>query len=803
MAEIKWTNVNDAGANAAMGNYLDAQKQFQYQIANIGKGLVDFTKTMDQGQKESNRKLIEDNTQLAINEMLQINDNVGYDAYKQSGAGLAENVLARFNGMVDLNKFNEARGKLEAGIYNRAQNIDNSRDYNQASREAQIKYQNARARGDLQGMEEARKELEKAGTSLGTANSIGESSFNAYKDARDHNYNVTKDSIAQQKEYSTALLNAEQAKQAYAQKVLEKANLNTGGDVKAVENDPLLKNDPELVALRQAASDAQNRVNILEASSNAFNEHMGINFRYGTSTGSNNSQQNVAEQVIQRGSEQSSQAQQGTVRQENKQQGQEVNTTQTKTTQQNPKSHRIMDEKGNLNTNGSVVKLIETTQNTEAQKQEHVKQTSLTYEHLNGNPRLTRAWEVLNKSGINGLSPDDKFQIVNARTQTLFKKYVQNSGKKFNKAEQEALMTQFRKQAEEDLALIASTQFTSQDASGNVTLASIGNSTDFDSAVSQVKATMLSTLLPKGDALEQSISLINRPKDLEDKDISKVFKDLDSVGNTKNDILRVLQSIGKKLDAKQGLIRGSWTPLGVPLYDGAFSNNILEPIQELMESNPELDFKEIAKSVLYAISSDGNAVDESDKQIYKHGFNNASNFLAQIKKNPETYSNLVKQSRQLEDNINKVFTNPNILNEIQMEAILDTKSKGQGSNKVTPENILNALDNMGFQFISQSERNPTSSKQAETAIDAWIQGIASKIPQDSYRTEEPVRTSSKHRVSEEERAKAKVLERSRKLNSVKDYIQKNPISEKDLAMLEDLMPFLSEKKQKEIMNLFK
>lgn len=803
MAEIKWTNVNDAGANTAMGNYLDAQKQFQYQIANVGQGLVDFTKTMDQGQKEANKKLIEDNTQLAINEMLQINDNVGYEAYKQSGAGLAENVLARFNGMVDLGKFNLARSNLESGIYNRAQNIDNSRDYSQESREAQMKYYNAQANGDLKGMEEARKILEKVGTSLGTAKSIGDSSYNVHKDTRDYNYNVSKDALAQQKEYSSAVLTAEQAKQAYAKKVLEKANLNTDGDVKAVETDPLLSNDPELVALRQAASDAQNRVNILEASGNAFNEHMGINFRYGTSSGSNNSQQNVAEQVIQRGSEQSSQTQQGTVRQENKQQGQEVNTTQTKTTQENPKSHRVMDKKGNLNTNGSVVKLIETTQNAEAKKKGDIEQTFLTYNHLNGNPRLTKAWENLNKSGIDGLSNDDRFQIVSARTQTFLKRYGENNFKKLNKAQQESLMAQLRKQAEEDLALIASTQFTSQDASGKVTLSSIGNSTDFDNAVSQAKATMLSTLLPKGDALEQSISLINRPKDLEDKDISKVFKDLDSAGNTKNDILRVLQSIGKKLDAKQGLIRGSWTPLGVPLYDGAFSNNILEPMQELMESNPELDFKEIAKSVLYAISSDGNAVDESDKQIYKHGFDDASNFLAQIKKNPEIYSNLVKQSRQLEDNINKVFTNPNILNEIQMEAILDTKSKGQGSNKVTPENILNALDNMGFQLISQSERNPTSSKQAETAIDAWIQGIASKLPQDSFKVQEPVRTSSKHQVSDEERTKAKVLERSRKLNSVKEYIKNNPISEKDLEMLEELMPYLPEKKQKEIMNLFK
>lgn len=229
MAEIKWTNVNDAGANAAMGNYLDAQKQFQYQVANIGKGLVDFTNTMDQGQKESNRKLIEDNTQLAINEMLQINDNAGYDAYRKSGAGIAENVLARFNGMVDLGKFNQARNDLEKNVYSRAQSTDNLRDYNPEARQLFAEYNKALSTGNVPEMQRIQERANQLGVSIKSMNDMGTTTRDTFKDERSNTYKVVDIQNSMYKEVQDANNQVAKAREAVAKAEADYIN-NLGGD---------------------------------------------------------------------------------------------------------------------------------------------------------------------------------------------------------------------------------------------------------------------------------------------------------------------------------------------------------------------------------------------------------------------------------------------------------------------------------------------------------------------------------------------------------------------------------------------
>lgn len=148
MAELKWTNVNDSGANSALSNYLTANRAFRGEIAGIGQNLSDFALTMQEGDAQNNRRIRDENTQAILNRMGRITSQEEYDKFIASGATDNQNLRSNLGWYVDMDKVNQAQDNLAQNVYNRALHLDTAKDYNGDVRVLDAKINDALARGD-------------------------------------------------------------------------------------------------------------------------------------------------------------------------------------------------------------------------------------------------------------------------------------------------------------------------------------------------------------------------------------------------------------------------------------------------------------------------------------------------------------------------------------------------------------------------------------------------------------------------------------------------------------------------------
>lgn len=148
MAELKWTNVNDSGANSALSNYLTANKAFRGEIAGIGQNLSDFALTMQEGDAQNNRRIRDENTQAILNRMGRITSQEDYEKFIASGATDNQNLRSNLGWYVDMDKVNQAQDNLAQNVYNRALHLDTAKDYNSDVRVLDAKINDALARGD-------------------------------------------------------------------------------------------------------------------------------------------------------------------------------------------------------------------------------------------------------------------------------------------------------------------------------------------------------------------------------------------------------------------------------------------------------------------------------------------------------------------------------------------------------------------------------------------------------------------------------------------------------------------------------
>lgn len=148
MAELKWTNVNDSGANAAFSNYLEANKSFRKSIMGIGDTLSDFTQTLKQGDAENNQRIRDEVTNSILNRANGIQSQEDMDKYLASGALDNDPLRQQYGWFVNMDKINEAKANLPKDVLNRATDVDASKAYNPEARQLQMQLNDAISRRD-------------------------------------------------------------------------------------------------------------------------------------------------------------------------------------------------------------------------------------------------------------------------------------------------------------------------------------------------------------------------------------------------------------------------------------------------------------------------------------------------------------------------------------------------------------------------------------------------------------------------------------------------------------------------------
>lgn len=148
MAELKWTNVNDSGANAAFSNYLEANKSFRKSIMGIGDTLSDFTNTLKQGDAENNQRIRDEVTNSILNRANGIQSQEDMDKYLASGALDNDPLRQQYGWFVNMDKINEAKANLPKDVLSRATDTDASKAYNQEARQLQMQLNDAISRRD-------------------------------------------------------------------------------------------------------------------------------------------------------------------------------------------------------------------------------------------------------------------------------------------------------------------------------------------------------------------------------------------------------------------------------------------------------------------------------------------------------------------------------------------------------------------------------------------------------------------------------------------------------------------------------
>nr|DAX35508.1 MAG TPA: hypothetical protein [Caudoviricetes sp.] len=148
MAELKWTNVNDSGANAAFSNYLEANKSFRKSIMGIGDTLSDFTQTLKQGDAENTQRIRDEVTNSILNRANGIQSQEDMDKYLASGALDNDPLRQQYGWFVNMDKINETKANLPKDVLSRATDTDASKAYNQEARQLQMQLNDAISRRD-------------------------------------------------------------------------------------------------------------------------------------------------------------------------------------------------------------------------------------------------------------------------------------------------------------------------------------------------------------------------------------------------------------------------------------------------------------------------------------------------------------------------------------------------------------------------------------------------------------------------------------------------------------------------------
>lgn len=148
MAELKWTNVNDSGANTAFSNYLEANKSFRKSIMGIGDTLSDFTQILKQGDAENNQRIRDDITNSILNRANGIQSQEDMDKYLASGALDNDPLRQQYGWFVNMDKINETKANLPKDVLSRATDTDASKAYNQEARQLQMQLNDAISRRD-------------------------------------------------------------------------------------------------------------------------------------------------------------------------------------------------------------------------------------------------------------------------------------------------------------------------------------------------------------------------------------------------------------------------------------------------------------------------------------------------------------------------------------------------------------------------------------------------------------------------------------------------------------------------------
>ena len=148
MAELKWTNVNDSGANTAFSNYLEANKSFRKSIMGIGDTLSDFTQTLKQGDAENNQRIRDEVTNSILNRANGIQSQEDMDKYLASGALDNDPLRQQYGWFVNMDKINETKANLPKDVLSRATDTDASKAYNQEARQLQMQLNDAISRRD-------------------------------------------------------------------------------------------------------------------------------------------------------------------------------------------------------------------------------------------------------------------------------------------------------------------------------------------------------------------------------------------------------------------------------------------------------------------------------------------------------------------------------------------------------------------------------------------------------------------------------------------------------------------------------
>ena len=148
MAELKWTNVNDSGANTAFSNYLEANKSFRKSIMGIGDTLSDFTQTLKQGDAENNQRIRDEVTNSILNRANGIQSQEDMDKYLASGVLDNDPLRQQYGWFVNMDKINETKANLPKDVLSRATDTDASKAYNQEARQLQMQLNDAISRRD-------------------------------------------------------------------------------------------------------------------------------------------------------------------------------------------------------------------------------------------------------------------------------------------------------------------------------------------------------------------------------------------------------------------------------------------------------------------------------------------------------------------------------------------------------------------------------------------------------------------------------------------------------------------------------
>lgn len=184
MAELKWTNVNDSGANTAFSNYLDANKSFRKSIMGIGETLSDFTNTLKKGDAENNQRIRDDVTNSILNRANGIQSQEDMDKYLASGALDNDPLRQQYGWFVNMDKVNEAKANLPKDVLNRAIDVDSSKAYNEKAHELQNQLNEALGRGDNAAAQKIQKELSNI-TSLASSSANAKNIYQLTKDIDD------------------------------------------------------------------------------------------------------------------------------------------------------------------------------------------------------------------------------------------------------------------------------------------------------------------------------------------------------------------------------------------------------------------------------------------------------------------------------------------------------------------------------------------------------------------------------------------------------------------------------------------